>query len=206
MPSTSKKKKTKQIKQKEWELGNSQQESFELLKEKLSSSPILSHPNYNKPFEIHTYASGQGLGAIFYQEQSGIKKVIVYASRGLTKGEKNYPAHKLEFLALKWCICDKFHHYLYRNHFIVSTDNNPLTTHLDATGHQWLASLGAYNFEIEYRSGKKNADADALSRIPSSSVTSICNKVDIPFVRTVTCNPDAISLAEVDYICLLKIQ
>ena len=60
MPSTSKKKKTKQIKQKEWEWGNLQQESFELLKEKLSSSPILSYPNYSKPFEIHTDASGQG--------------------------------------------------------------------------------------------------------------------------------------------------
>ena len=61
MPSTSKRNKTKQIKQKEWEWGNLQQESFELLKEKLSSSPILSYPNYSKPFEIHTDASGQGL-------------------------------------------------------------------------------------------------------------------------------------------------
>ena len=138
-----------------------------------------------------------------YQEQSGIKKVITYASRDLTKGEKNYPAHKLEFLALKWSICDKFHDYLYGNHFIVVTDNSPLTyvvttAHLDATGHRWLASLGAYKFEILYRSGKWNADADVLSRIHSSSITSICNKVDIPFVETVTCNPDAISLAEVD--------
>ena len=55
-------------------------------------------------------------------------------------------------------------------------------------------SLEAYNFEILYRSGKKSADADALSQMP----TSLCNKVDIPFKETVTCNPYAISLAKVD--------
>ena len=68
----------------------------------MSSLPILSHPNYNKPFEIHTDASGQGLGAILYKEQSGIKMFIANASRGLTKVKKNYPAHKLEIIAFKW--------------------------------------------------------------------------------------------------------
>ena len=100
---------------------------FWITKRELSSWPILSYPNYSKPFEIHTDSSGQGLGEILYQEQSGIKKVIAYASRGLTKGEKNYPAHRLEFLALGWSIWNKFHDYLYGNHFIVVTDNNPVT-------------------------------------------------------------------------------
>jgi hypothetical protein len=49
-----------------------------------------------------TDASGFGLGAVLYQEQQGEKRVICYASRGLTKAEKNYPSHMLEFLALKW--------------------------------------------------------------------------------------------------------
>jgi hypothetical protein len=65
------------------------------------------------PYELHTDASGDTLGAVLYQEQEGMKRVISYASRGLNKAEKNYPPHKREFLALKWSICDKFKDYLY---------------------------------------------------------------------------------------------
>ena len=65
--------------------------------------------------------------------------MIAYASRSLSPSERNYPAHKLEFLALKWAITDKFHEYLYGAKFQVFTDNNPLTyvlttAKLDATG------------------------------------------------------------------------
>ena len=77
----------------------------------------------------------------------------MYASRSLTPSWGNYPAHNLEFLALKWVVCDKFHDYLYGAKFEVQTDNNPLiyiqtTARLDATGHCWLAALSAYDFSI----------------------------------------------------------
>ena len=80
---------------------------------------------------------------------------------------------ELEFLALKWAICEKFHDYLYGSLFEVITDNNPLTyvlttTKLDATGQRWIASLSGYNFGIKYSSGKKNANADGLSRCKAS--------------------------------------
>ena len=83
----------------------------------------------------------------------------------------NYPVHKLEFLALKWAITDRFHKYLYGGQFDVYMDNNPLTyiltsAKLDATGQRWVASLANYDFRIFYRSGKTNVEADALSRIP----------------------------------------
>ena len=66
---------------------------------------------------------------------------------------------------------DKFKDYLYGQHFEVYTDNNPLTyvttsAKLDATGHRWVAELANYSFKLIYRSGKNNADADGLSRIP----------------------------------------
>ena len=66
---------------------------------------------------------------------------------------------------------DRFHKYLYGGEFDVFTDNNPLTyilttAKLDATGERWVAALSIYNFQIYYRSGKTNANADALSRIP----------------------------------------
>ena len=97
--------------------------------------------------------------------------MIAYASRGLRNGEKNNPAHKLEFLCLKWAVTEKFHDYLYGNQFSVYTDSNPLTyvlssAKLDATGHRWVASLGNLNFKLKYRSGKADGDADGLSRRP----------------------------------------
>ena len=64
---------------------------------------------------------------MLYQKQEGKLRVISYASRGLRKSEKNYPASKLEFLALKWAIIGKLHDYLYGAKYTVVTDNNPLT-------------------------------------------------------------------------------
>lgn len=100
--------------------------------------------------------------------------VTGYGSRTLTPPEKNYHLHsvKLEFLALKWAICERFQDYLYHApHFMVYTDNNPLnyilsTAKLNATGHRWVAQLADFNFSIKYRPGKHNADADGLSRMP----------------------------------------
>ena len=165
--------------------GADQQQAFDALKEALTTAPILAYPDFTKPFKLHTDASGAGLGAVLYQEFDGKEHVIAYASRGLKASEKNYPAHKLEFLALKWSVCHKFHEYLYGNKFEVLTDNNPLTyvlttAKLDATGHQWLAELSLYDFSIKYRPGLKNGDADGLSRrsiITENEVHSICNGI-----------------------------
>ena len=89
----------------------------------------------------------------------------------MSKSKKNYDAYKLEFLALKWSVTERFHEYLYGGEFEVYVDNNLLTyilttAKLDATGQRWVASLPNYNFKIFYRSGKLNVEADALSRIP----------------------------------------
>ena len=163
------KKKTKSA---QFEWTEEQQAAFEKLKHMLTSTPILGYANYKRPFQIHIDASMSGLGAVLYQTQDDIPRVIAYASRSLKPSEVHYPAHKLEFLALKWAISDKFHDYLYGQHFDVYTDNNPLTyvlttARLDATGHRWLARLSMYDFDIHYKSGKTNQDADALSRLPA---------------------------------------
>jgi transposase InsO family protein len=148
-----------------------QQQAFETLKEKLVNPPILGYADYSLPFKLHTDASALGLGAVLYQRQDTKDRVIAYASRSLKPAEKNYPAHKLEYLALKWSVTEKFHDYLYGTIFEVVTDNNPLTyvntsAKLDATGQRWMAALSNYNFTISYRKGKQNTDADGLSRIP----------------------------------------
>ena len=109
-----------------------------------------------------------------YQEQDENLRVLGYASRTLTPSEKNYHMHagKLEFLALKWAVTEKFRDYLYYStSFTVYTDNNPLTyilssAKLSAVGHRWVAELADFNFNIKYRPGKSNIDAGVLSRLP----------------------------------------
>lgn len=147
------------------------QEAFEMLIQRLTTAPTLLFADYSAPFVLHTDASTSGLGAALYQQNNGRLQPVAYASRGLSKSEANYPAHKLEFLALKWAVTDKFSDYLYGNHFTVLTDNNPLTyvlttAKLDATGHRWLAALATFDFDIKYKPGKQNQDADGLSRRP----------------------------------------
>ena len=144
--------------------------AFEKLKDACTSTPILGFADYTKPFVLNTDASIDGLGAVLQQEQDGRTRVIAFASRSLSKSEKNYPIHKLEFLALKWAITEKFHDYLYGNEFTVFTDNNPLTyilttAKLDATGQRWVALLANYPFAIKYCAGTSNRVADALSLI-----------------------------------------
>ena len=154
----------------DWE--EEQENSFCELKDACTKTPVLAYADYKKPFRVNTDASERGLGSVLYQKQDDSTfRVIAYASRSLSKTEKNYNAHKLEFLALKWAITERFHEYLYGGDFEVFTDNNPLTyvltsAKLDATGQRWVASLANYNFKIFYRCGRSNIDADSLSRIP----------------------------------------
>ncbi|PIK59004.1 putative thy-1 membrane glycoprotein isoform X1 [Apostichopus japonicus] len=148
-----------------------QQEAFEKLKKSLTTAPVLSYPDYTKPFIVHTDASAQGLGAVLSQVSDGQEKVIAFASRTLRPAEKNdsnYSAFKLELLALTWAVTEKFRDYLYGSQFTVYTDHNPLVylkkAHLNTTEMRWTARLSSYNFNIVYRPGKDNGNADALSR------------------------------------------
>lgn len=128
------------------------------------------------PYELHTDASTTGLGAALYQQQGGELRAIAFASRGLSRSEARYPAHKLEFLALKWAVTEKFSDYLYESNFKVVTDSNPLTyvltsAKLDATSYRWLSALSTFSFTLQYRPGKSNIDADGLSRRPHGMLT-----------------------------------
>ena len=128
------------------------QEAFNKLKELCTSTPILAYADYKKEFQLHADASELGLGGVLYQkDEKGVHRVIAYASQNPSHTERNYPTHKLEFLALKWAIMDQFHEYLYGGKFDVYTDNNPLTyilssAKLDAYGQRWVASLVNYDF------------------------------------------------------------
>ena len=150
------------------------QDVLEKLLDALVAPPVMAFPDHEKPFIVHTDASNEGLGAVLYQKLNGKMRVIAYGSRTLSPAEKNYNLHsgKLEFLALKWAVTEKFRDYLYyAPPFLVYTDNNPLTyvlssARLNATGQRWVAELADFHFTIKYRPGKNNADADVLSRMP----------------------------------------
>lgn len=106
---------------------------------------------------------------------------IAYASRalrGVERSIENYSSRKLEILALKWAVTEKFREYLISSTFAVLTDNNPLTylqskCKLKAVEQRWLSELANFSFNIKYRVGKHNANADALSRLNGGSLRSV---------------------------------
>ena len=81
---------------------------------------------------------------------------------------QDYSSAKIEFLALKWSVCEKFKDYLLGSKFTVYTDNNPLvygkTSKLGAAQICWLSKLALYDFNIIYQTGKSNLVANALSQ------------------------------------------
>ena len=193
--------------------GPEQEEAFKKLKNALSSPPVLGYAYYEAPFEVHTDASLKGLGAVLYQKQEGILRPIRFASRGLKKSEKNYPAANLEFLAMKWAVTEKYHDYLYGNKFTVVTDNNPPTYVLskfkkakpDAAWHRWLSTLASFDFDIIYRPGSANIDADVLSRYPgniqteqisSDSVKVVCGCLTSPVCPLVAMSVEILDVTE----------
>ncbi len=145
--------------------------AFQSLKLALINSPVLAYANFQKPFVLEVDASHGGLGAVLSQEMDGKLRPIAFASRGLRATERNmdnYSSFKLEFLALKWAVTEKFREYLLGHSFVGYTDNNPLshlqTAKLGATEQRWASQLAAFDFTIKYRPGRNNGNADALSR------------------------------------------
>lgn len=148
------------------------QQSFEALKSRLTTAPVLAYADFSLHFILEVDASHGGLGAVLSQEQGGKVRPIAFASRSLRPTERNpanYSSMKLEFLALKWAMTEKFREYLLGHRCVVFTDNNPLShlssAKLGALEQRWAAQLASFDFEIRYRPGKSNTNADALSRL-----------------------------------------
>ena len=189
---TSKKNKTKKI---TWTL--ELEKIIEDVVEHLKSPQVISYPDFKLPFVLHCDASQTGLGAVLYQRDEKKLKIISFASRTLTPAEKNYHLHsgKLEFLALKWAITEKFCDYLsYGPAFEVYTDNNPLTyvmttAKLNASGLRWVAQLANFQFTLKFKSGKQNIDADYMSRLTTTAeIQATMDNSDV------TLNPKDVSL------------
>ena len=137
------------------------QHSFDLLKQKLVSPPILMYPEFKVPFIVSTDASGTAIGGVLSQVQKGSEKVMAHWSRQLQKVERNYFTVDREALAVV-CAIKEFYPYLYGFPFTVITDHKPLTSIKgikDTVGRltRWLMFLQQFNFEIKYKKGHNTA-------------------------------------------------
>lgn len=162
-------------------------EAFRKLKNHLITAPILSCPDYSKPFEVHTDASDYGIGGVLTQTLDGQEKVIAYMSKSLSQQERNYSATEREALAVLIAV-EHWRCYLDNGlKFTVYTDHSSLKWFLNInnpTGRlaRWGIRLSAHNFEIKHRKGSENVVPDSLSRsVPVSTIDSVLN---IPAQKT----------------------
>lgn len=151
-----------------------QEQAFNTLKQKLISAPLLQYPDFSQPFIVTTDSSNYAVGAVLSQGEIGKDKPISYASRTLNKQEGNYSTTEKELLAILFAV-NTFRPYLYGYKFKIVTDHRPLTWLFNAKDPggrllRWRLKLEEYDYEIVYKPGRVNSNADALSRYPVNSI------------------------------------
>lgn len=147
--------------------------SFEKLKDRLTSAPVLTLPEGTEGFVVYCDASRVGLGCVLMQHG----KVVAYASRQLKNHEKNYPTHDLELAAVVFAL-KIWRHYLYGVHVDIFTDHKSLQyvftqKELNLRQRRWLELLKDYDMSLHYHPGKANVVADALSRLSMGSLSHV---------------------------------
>lgn len=143
--------------------------SFNKLKTLLTSNPILKYPDFDKKFVVNTDASNYALGAVLSQDNHP----ICFASRTLNEHEINYSTIEKELLAVIWAV-GYFRPYLFGRKFTIQTDHQPLQwlfsiKEPNSKLVRWRLKLEEYDYDIVYKRGINNGNADALSRIPPNN-------------------------------------
>ena len=159
---------------KEWHWTDVEQKSFETLKKQLLSGAVCAYPDFDRIFILKCDAAKNSVGSILSQRDDKNKECIVCcASQKLNEHESKWATFDREFFALIYGV-RTFTHYLRFKKFLVYTDHRPLlsclniNTQNDATGRRtrWALELQGYEFDLFYKKGSHNTDADALSRHP----------------------------------------
>lgn len=143
-------------------------EAFAKLKEALTSAPVLSNPDYGKPFYIDSNSSERAVSGILYQKYDDRKRVIAYMSAKLNELQIKYHPVEKECLAVILAF-EKFRHYIQGTKVLVNTDHNSLLwlkNCQDPTGRiaRWALRLQAYDFDINYKKFSQNEPVCVLSR------------------------------------------
>lgn len=148
---------------------DTREQAFQALKNALMSDPVLRSPDYSKEFIIQCDASNRGMGAVLCQKDDQENEhPIVFVSRKLTCREEAYSASEKECACLVWAV-QKLSCYVSGSKFIVETDHCPLTWLKNMSGKngrllRWSLALQQFSFEVRYKRGKLNSNADGLSR------------------------------------------
>ncbi|OMO65975.1 reverse transcriptase [Corchorus capsularis] len=149
------------------------EKSFQELKQRLVSAPILTLPTSGRGYVVYSNASQEDLGCVLMQDD----KVIAYAYRQLKKHEENYPTHDLELAVVVFAL-KIWRHYLYGAQRQVFTDHKSLKylmtqKELNLRQRRWLELIKDYDLVIDYHPGKTNVVTDALSRKSSTTMARI---------------------------------
>ena len=151
--------------------GEKEQASFVQLKNALIMPPVLSHPDFTKPFILYTDASLIGVAGILCQEHpDGGEVAIAYTSTRLTGAQSRYTITELELWALVFSI-KKFRCFLHGAEFTAVVDHCPLRWLCNmrdpsARHFRWLMLLQEFSFQVRHRKGSAHGSVDALSRNP----------------------------------------
>jgi hypothetical protein len=135
-----------------------------MLKDKLTHSPLLQLPDFNKTFELECDASGIGLGGVLPQE----RKLVSYFSEKLSGPVLNYSTYGKELYALVRCL-ETWQHYLRPKEFVIHSYHESLK-HICSQGKRnrrhakWFEFIESFPYVIKHKKGKENVIADALSR------------------------------------------
>ena len=155
----------------EFTWGVKEQRAFDLLKQRITSGPMLAHPQMDEQFKLEVNASGSAMGAILLQRQpDGTKKPINFMSKTFNQAQRNYDVFDREFLAMIWGLQHSRPLLVGSPHkVIVCTDHNNLRYWWDPQKisrriAREVLELADYDIEIHHLQGKDNGRADTLSR------------------------------------------
>ncbi|KAI3760252.1 hypothetical protein L1987_50645 [Smallanthus sonchifolius] len=157
--------------------------AFQVIKEKLTTAPILVLPDFSQVFELHTDASKVGIGGVL--SQGG--RQIAYFSEKLTGAKLRYSTYDLEFYAVVQAV-KHWRHYLFHKEFVLFTDHDSLR-HIrtqEKISHKhgrWLAFLEKFTFVVKHKTGVSNRVADALSRRGNLLVSVRINVLGLDVIR-----------------------
>src|SRR3954466_7248352 len=140
------------------------EESFQELKTRLTTAPILIVPERGRGYTLYCNASLLGYGGALMQDD----RVVAFGSRQLKDHERNYPTHDLELGSVVFAL-KSWRHYLYGEDFVAFSNHKSLgyiftQKELNMRQRRWLEYLADYTFTMHYHPGKANVVADALSR------------------------------------------
>ena len=144
------------------------QTAFDLLKELLTTAPVLTYPDPNNPYILYTDASDECIGACLTQIHDNVdeklsttpcEKPNYYFSHKLTKSQINWLVIEKEVFAIFYAL-QKLDQYLHDSEFVIRTDHNPLKNLMNSTIENkkiqyWTTNVWGYNCKTEYTEGKR---------------------------------------------------